>query len=335
MVQVIDGASQPAELVLPKSLGSSDFTGLFSVCSAVAATPGPVVLDASQVEFIDPFGLTVLAALLEPRRSQEIDMVWLCRDVAGYMHRMNFFDRCRLASVDVPAYERHDRSRSLTEVCCVRDEHCVDDAARKLAEAILGDIRGVDRDAPRDERTGMNEYEQFRHPLNYALVELLLNALTHARREGRGSARVWVASQYYPARDLVRVGIVDDGCGFLATLQHHPKLRSKTHLGAIEAALEKFVSCNREAGKAGSSNEGVGLTATAKIAQMAGGGLALVSGNGYHNTRGGSKTLEGGARWSGVAIAFSFRRSLLPKVRVEDALPNLDSPLVNVRFEGP
>lgn len=92
-----------------------------------------------------------------------------------------------------------------------------------------------------------------------------------------------MAAQYY--KDVqtggrVQVAVVDNGCGFLATLLNHPALPEKTHDAAIRTALRPKVSCNRDMGPFGESvNEGVGLTTTVRISKATGGAVHIVSGD--------------------------------------------------------
>lgn len=62
----------------------------------------------------------------------------------------------------------------------------------------------------------------------------LANALSHARLDGRAHCKAFVAAQYYERKDLVRLAVVDDGCGFRATLSpRHPKLNDGSDIDAI------------------------------------------------------------------------------------------------------
>jgi hypothetical protein len=65
----------------------------------------------------------------------------------------------------------------------------------------------------------------------------------------------------------------------------------------------------------GSENQGIGLTTTAKIADAAGGGLIIVSGNGIHDTKRRQSQELHDALWNGVSIAFSCTVSCCPPFR--------------------
>lgn len=135
---------------------------------------------------------------------------------------------------------------------------------------------------------------------------------------------------------MVRLGVVDSGCGFLATLSKHRLLRDQTHLNAILLALEPMVSCNRDLllNSNESVNQGVGLTTTFRIAKQANGRLIIASGDAKHDTRGRSMYLSEGVYWQGVAIAMECQRTQLPGIKIADLLPRLDAPKDGkLRFE--
>ena len=324
------------ELLLPDYIGVRNLEALFRFCAEVANTHGDIDIDARNVNFIDPMGLTVLTALLYPLCAvRTLRMIWLSVNIASYLDRMDFFKHCPIEGVELSAHvTRSDLRRSLVEVTSVTDAHETDSTAIRLAAALTGGMTGLQR-LPVDFNHGQDPFEKYSHPIEYALTELLDNALTHARREGRSDAAVWVAAQYY-SEDLVRIGVADNGCGFLATLSNHERLARQTHRAAIELALEPFVSCNRDMGPfAQSENQGVGLTTTRRISEVAGGGMTIVSGNAKFATRGGGAEFKSGAFWPGVAISFVCKRNLLPSTNPSALLPELPTtvhPVPDLRF---
>jgi hypothetical protein len=322
-------------LFLPPYVGASNTQALFRLCSLARAAQGEIVLDASEVKFVDPLGLAVLGATFEPMfEHMRVRVEWMPVGIAGYLARMGLFARCPFEGVEVPTFRSNDRRSALLELTRISDRRLIGDASRRLAEAITGQFAGVDPNEAPDEMTCVNRFETFAYPLQYMLSELLENALTHARREGAHGATVWVASQYYPSADMVRVAVVDDGCGMLAPLREHWALGSISHASAIAAALRPRISCNRDVGvMADSVNEGVGLTTAHRIAEAAGGRMTIVSGDGRYVSAAHLGTLTSSAFWQGVAVAFSVKRQLLPSINVGQLLPELDVPPVSVRFE--
>jgi hypothetical protein len=334
---------------LPQTVGVNNLAPLVEALSKIAAGAGHVELDCANVNFVDPLGMTVLAAVLESLdKRRRVTMPWLKTSTAGYLERMDFFNGIAVEGVNLPQNRtRNDRRADLLEITRVVDSGKSEAVADQLATAIVGKIIGrgpkpVDFNAPD------REYDQYYRPLRYALSELLENALTHARREGAFASSVWVAAQYYKDQQSggrIQVAVVDNGCGFLATLQNHAELRAKTHADAIRTALKPKVSCNRDIGPFGESvNEGVGLTTTVRIAKETGGAVHIVSGDAIFidseavgvKRRDQVQTFDGA--WKGVAVSATFVCQKLPSIRIDELLPpiepskSLENPLV-FRFD--
>lgn len=327
-------------VLMPSFFCARSASDAVAACEAIADRAGsPVVVDCSQLRFVDPFGIALLGAVfhavqLQGRRIQVLD---LSPGLQGYLTRMDLFKEVELlGDCSTAVGARHDRSTDLVELTCLDDKNQVDDAAFRLSKTIVGRLDGVDVDEPRDEMTCMNTADRLAEPIQYALSELLENALTHGRRDGCRTARVWVASQYYPRSGAIHLGVVDDGCGFLRSLQAHPALKQKRDHEAILLALQPRVSCNRDQwlSRPDSVNQGVGLTATLRMAEKSGGRLVIVSGEAMHDTSGRTGRLASGAHWQGVAIALECRRDRLPQFRIRELLPPYDAkPAVALRFE--
>ena len=323
------------EVRLPRNVGTRDLMGLYAIAGEVSRTEDVnIVLDASEVEFIDPHGLTVLGALLSPLKDRKISMPWLSVNYAGYLQRMDFFEHCDIQDVELPDWNRYDHPERLVELTCIKDSTCTGETAVRLADAITGQLTAADPDEELDEQ-GRNQYTRFQYPLWYSLSELLENAVTHAKMHGFVQSNVWVAAQYYEKSNEVKLSVVDNGCGMLQSLWKHPELSRRTHLDAIRTALKEKVSCNRDSPYAmGHGNQGVGLTTTMRIAKSAKGKLMIASGNSYLETgemRGNVMPL--GGLWNGVAIAFTCKRHALPSVNVRKLLPELDETMdYGIRF---
>ncbi len=327
--------SNAISVSLPQTLGVSNLASLIEALSRIGKGAGDVELDCANVSFVDPLGMTVLAAALESLDKQRrVSMPWLSTKIAGYMERMDFFNGIPVEGVNIPQNRvRHDQHSNLLEITRLGDSDRSEAVADQLATAIVGKIIGrgpkpINFDVPD------TEYDQYHRPLRYALSELIENALTHARREGAFNTSVWVAAQFYKDQQnggRIQVAVVDNGCGFLATLQRHAELREKTDAEAIRIALKPKVSCNREIGPFGESvNEGVGLTTTVRIAKATGGAVHIVSGDALFTDselrsvkrRDQVQPLAG--RWNGVAISVTFVCQRLPAIRVDELLPPVE-----------
>ncbi|MFY9261855.1 MAG: ATP-binding protein [Gallionella sp.] len=280
--------------------------------------------------------MALLAATFHKVRQAEgtVRIHNLNMQLTGYLNRMDVFQGVELVGSTRAHGRRHDHSDAFVEVTGLEQQRDVERTAQRLAASLVGKMPVENRNQIPDEMTGYTELDRLEEPIQYALNELLENALTHARRAvGCVDARVWASSQYYPKSGLVRLGIVDNGCGFLATLRGHQSLTEETDLAAILAALQPRVSCNRDLKfNSDSVNQGVGLTTTRRIAESAGGYLLIASGNTIHSPKQSIHLPH--AKWQGVAIALECKREKLPDVRYRELMPLLNMPPIQgLRFE--
>lgn len=296
-----------------------------------------MVIDASGLKFADPFGLTLLGASFHELNGwgQRVIVRGLSADVGGYLQRMDLFTGVELRDCAPVTMRRHNRQDALVELTCILDKDAANDAARRLTSALVGAVPGVDRNEAPDLMTGLTQTDRLGMPIQYVLSELLENALTHARRAGHQRARVWVAGQYYPTQDVVRLAVTDNGCGFLETLRSHPNLKRKTHRDAILTAMQARISCNRDLGvREDTENQGVGLTMVVRIVRSTGGKALIVSGDAYHDPAMTGGLLPEGAFWQGVAISLELRRDRLGDIRIAELLPALEGMArIPLRFE--
>ncbi|MFG5864087.1 ATP-binding protein [Metapseudomonas sp. CR1201] len=305
----------------PSSLSASAPTPVLELCSQINAIQDDVIIDATELAFIDPFGLAMLRATLESQpATKKVSVRWMNEELITYLVRMDFFEGLAVEGIDTQsARNPQGEPDHCVELIRVREGNS-EEIASRLIQAMTG-MCGEDETAV-DE-----ELDADRRPIEYALKELLENALSHAKKEGNGNASVWVACQHFESNDYVRLAIVDNGCGFLATLKGHAQLKEHTHLAAIEAALQERVSCNRgpHVGyETDSQNQGVGLTTTARIAEAAGGLLVVASGDAWVMTSNGLEVVMEGSSWKGVAIAFTCHREKLHLINIPSLLPEAE-----------
>ena len=304
-------------IFFPRSLSDSEPGLILEFCSQIARREGDVILDASGLQFVDPLGLALLRATLESPEGKNFHVRWMDQHLINYLIRMEFFDGLSVDGIDVETARNPqgepDRCVELVKVTNGQSE----EIASRLAVAMLG-VAG--------ERSE-EEMDSYRRPIEYALKELLENALSHARKDGNLRACVWVACQHFQTNGDVRLAIVDNGCGFLTTLRGHAQLKERTDSAAIRAALIARVSCNRGplVGYEGDSqNQGVGLTTTARIAEAADGFLVIASGDACLNTKTGDAMVFESASWKGVAISFHCNRDKLPQITIAALLPEVE-----------
>lgn len=319
-------------ITLPSELTANCALKTVAICEEIVSSSNTADIDASQLRFMDPFSMAMLGACFDNATKDDVtvNVHNLSKALSGYLQRMDVFTGVNLVDCPPNNNQRHDRSNTLVELTKVRDHSAVGETAHRLALAIIGNA--VSDEVP-DEMTGYTTHDRLVEPLQYVLNELLENALTHARR-GNKHACVWVASQHYRQTGRIRLGVVDNGCGFLGSLRGHSKLALPRNLDAILLALQPRVSCNRDLGLLiDSVNQGVGLTTACRIAERANGHMVLVSGDAMHNTSDRSEESDD-AYWQGVGIAIEIQRSELVNVHYRELLPELGNIApANLRFE--
>lgn len=113
-------------------------------------------------------------------------------------------------------------------------------------------------------------------PICYIVSELVRNVIEHADSE----SGAFVAAQYYPKTNTIRIGISDVGVGITKTIRHsHHALDD---LQAIRLALTPGITgtTKREGGT--EQNAGAGLFFVKSIAAINGNFLGIYSGNAFY-----------------------------------------------------
>ena len=116
-------------------------------------------------------------------------------------------------------------------------------------------------------------------PIRYVVSELVRNVLEHASTK-HGA---FVAAQYYPKSNAIKIGVADTGVGIKATISHSHSV--KTDLEAIHLALQPGITgtTSREGGT--SQNAGAGLFFIKSIAHVNQSLFMLYSGQGFYKLR--------------------------------------------------
>lgn len=115
--------------------------------------------------------------------------------------------------------------------------------------------------------------------IRYVVSELVRNVLEHA--SSRYGA--FVAAQYYPKSNAIKIGVADTGVGIKATISHAHK--APTDLEALRLALQPGITgtTSREGGT--SQNAGAGLFFIKSIAHVNQSLFMIYSGTGFYKLR--------------------------------------------------
>ncbi len=253
-----------------------------------------IEIDFTHLRRVSPAALVALTAQVSAwqRRGSLVVPIGLpaCA-ILGYLQRMDLLKSCGFSLPET--FTRHEAKGRFVPVRPIN--HQVQEMGSEMALCV----------AP-----GGDDWE---HPLAgpydfvwYVLTEMSNNVRQHSGGCGFASAQVT-----QPSEGLVRLAIADNGRGILESFRE-AGLPWSTHMddtGAILKALEPRISS-----KGSPSNEGVGLTLTSKMAELAGAWLLIISGRGVVRlTPGAEPRIQPGilpdeARYPGTLVALNFRQ---------------------------
>lgn len=320
---------------LPKLLLGDDLERLVALTVEIEECGEPLIeIDAAELVMAEPVALCLLARSLEVvrRRGQRALVRQLDPRTAAHLQRFDV-----LAPWLATRPQAASEPQTPIQVAQVANQNEANAVANVLMSAlasyvplddIAGHLEGDDAQARR--------YRNVEQPMGYVSTELLDNALIHGRSAGFGHARAWVAAQYYLAGDLLRVAVVDDGCGFLASLRSSASVEPKSDDAAVRAAFRPHVSSKRDVGLFRDAvHQGIGLTVCRDLCARTGGSLDVASGGCWIRDPGmpTERTRLLRPRYQGAALSLTLhRRALTPNlvaVIVERYAPTGDLP---VRF---
>ena len=263
-----------------------------------------IVLNFAALRRITPAGLVVLTARVNRWHSEGRKVIAEgLRDCAilGYLQRMDLLKACGIEMLE--PFTRHDGKGRFVPIRLI--DHHVDDMGSEMALCVApgGDVWGHPLAGPYDF-------------VWYVLTEMANNVRQHS--DGRGFA----SAQVGRGDGLVRLAIADNGRGIRESFRAAglPWSGSIDELGAIHKALAPRVSS-----KGSPNNEGVGMTLTRQLAELAEGWLLIVSGSGVVQVNPSKEkrfydgVLPKGTRYPGTLVALTFRQD-----RVSDFANLLD-----------
>ncbi len=277
-------ADQPRDAVTFPVL-SLDLDGAIAAGRGIWALPSGVdyIIDFGPLKWLEPFGMLYFARQLrafadqrKPSRCQAVN-----HHSHGYASHMGFFQSFGLKfgnetgaapgnTVYIPITELNIRRLHIEAAQCqVHVQEIIEGRCAKLA-AVLA-------------RSGGGPLQQ---TLGFSLREIVRNVTEHSNADS-----IWYAAQYWPAKQLVELSILDQGLGIRATLSRNPHLTITSTDDALRLALQPGISGRAYEGgpklrNDAWANSGYGLYMTSQICAR-GGSFALCSGD-----RGILRTLE-------------------------------------------
>lgn len=215
-----------------------------------------LVLDFSQVQFIEPWALALFTSYALGLRAQQ------------------------QVSVDVKLDPENPCNQYIEQMglrACLRGESTSDDwdsSAQNTGLHIIRTNADVTKFYRSTSRLGGEIGRQTLDALGYAMAELARNVVQHSGSLGGGVA----IAQRFPDRKAIQIAIADTGRGILGALnKNYPELR--TDLEALKLALLPHVSGAASAGGDNVSvdNAGLGLFFSKEIAWRSNGSFWVAS----------------------------------------------------------
>lgn len=323
-------------ITFPDYIGSSNIPVMTELCDSILSSDEKnIECDASELNFIDPLGLCMLSATCFKISSLDKTIIIhnLSDTLQSYCSRMDLFKDCK-ENIAVEN-NRNDRRDSLVEIKRLDDQRGIDALSSSIANAIVGTMPDIDTDGEPDEMTGYKPHEHLTTPIQYIFSELLQNALTHGRRSGFSDTNVWVAAQFFPKKNIIRLAVVDNGCGYLNTLHKHHNLVSNDDEGAIRTALKPKTSCNNDVGLMGDSiNQGIGLTVVHDMTLEADGRISIFTGNSTIRIQKNREFVHKTTDWQGASISIEMNRDALKALSIHGVIGSYkkDSEVAGIRF---
>ena len=158
---------------------------------------------------------------------------------------------------------------------------------------------------------GLRIHHAVQPALAHVLSELVDNVFSHAATDEFRDPSAWLAVQSYPTGDLLRVAVVDDGCGLLGSLRSLTENPPKSHFEAAIQAFQPFVSSKRTRQMyAERTHMGLGLAVCRAICQRLEGSIYAASGNAWVENPGlpTQVTKSADPFYQGTIVALEFHR---------------------------
>lgn len=291
-------------------LTSMDRAGCESFLASLQTCPeaSEYIIDLGDLGHQTPFGFLVCSLALKSFKTSRPDGKFALRghEAHGYAAHMGFFRAFGAdfgnAPGDAPGGERY-LPVTLLDVEALREQakerievvqDTVERRAHEISEILLQTDEGPLYDA-----------------MGYALTEMMRNVVEHS-----GAPQIGYCAQYWPSKDLVEVGLVDNGMGIHASLTRGPDFAGISEAQALGLSLLPGVSRNshrRPDPYDQWANSGYGLYMTSSLCRE-GGDFFIASGGRALRLRG-NEVRPSNLLIGGTAVRLRFRPSELDAIQ--------------------
>ena len=190
--------------------------------AALSPDLNAVLVDFSQMAWVEPFGMLVVAQAIQQLRKRAPQTIPApinlpSNTAEGYATHVGFFDACAFP-LTKPYGEAKGSSIYLpitrkisSDLMFSRDAETL---GRELAQKLTQQAEG-----------------ELVRTLAYSFCEIIRNVLEHSR-----SPEFWYCAQYWPANGTAEIALMDSGIGLRASLSNNPYARA--HLTSDEMVLK-------------------------------------------------------------------------------------------------
>ncbi|MBK7115494.1 MAG: ATP-binding protein [Proteobacteria bacterium] len=209
-------------------------------------------------------------------------------------------------------------------------------AVNELANYIARFIPKEDEEEMVQDQYGLLIHHAIQPALAHVLSELVDNVFSHAATAQFPNPHAYIAVQSYPTGDLLRVAVVDDGCGLQASLRALDEDPPRSHFEAASRAFQPFTSS-----KSGRSmyaerrHMGLGLPVCREICRQLGGRMYAATGNAWVRNPGMGPQEDRTTTpfFQGTAISLELYRRGVTNRLLQDVLAKFSGPAdLRLRF---
>lgn len=254
-------------LILQKNVFEKDMGTLIENLSCIENFER---VDFKEIKYYIPAAITALLCSLKSPQASNIKFATINRnaDSFKYFQRMDFFKYYKFKNEIEEEFTRHS-SNNFSPILKIT----LTSKEQEIANIINSTLFG-------NKNINESKKDNITKVIQYAIGEIVRNVIQHS--EGIG----YIASQYYPRYDYIRIGIADSGIGILESFKKNNSpyyQKEDNHLSIIKKALRNKTSSKTHlplpAYSSGHENQGVGLTMLKEIVKKTYGHFVLLSGN--------------------------------------------------------
>jgi signal transduction histidine kinase len=209
-------------------------------------------------------------------------------------------------------------------------------AVNELANYIARFIPKEDEEEMVQDQYGLLIHHAIQPALAHVLSELVDNVFSHAATAQFPNPHAYIAVQSYPVGDLLRVAVVDDGCGLQASLRALVDDPPKSHFEAATRAFQPFISSKSARSMyAERRHMGLGLPVCREMCHQLGGRIYAATGNAWVRNPG-MGAQEGRTTtpfFQGTVISLELYRRGVTNRLLQDVLAKFSGPAdLRLRF---